>query len=37
VEYAELFDTTQSSQREGRPDFFYGDKTLPFESRSLAT
>jgi SAM-dependent methyltransferase len=37
VEYAEVFETTQSSKRERRPDFYYDGRTLPFESRSFDT
>jgi SAM-dependent methyltransferase len=37
VEYAPVFETTQSSKRERRPDFFYDGVKLPFESRSFDT
>ena len=37
IEYADTFESTKSSDRKTKPDFYYDGKTLPFESRSFDT
>ena len=37
LEYADTFETTKSSNRSGKPDFYYDGKTFPFESQSFDT
>jgi SAM-dependent methyltransferase len=37
VEYDATFSATESSRREGKPDFYYDGKRLPFEDKSFDT